>query len=1331
MQRYNIVYELKLDNGDWVDISPIVDSRSTTIERNICTTSFKSAIDSASILIRRATSFVELASTIVDMLMSAVNTESSHLYIKISKDNEILFLGVANLDDVEISTTKIPQDLVLNCKDLSTVYLDETPANYLVYENETISEIVSNLLEDAGYVIGNINIKPEDDIVIRAFVADPDEKDTYRDYIDTLLFEAGGYVLDCNASGVMDVIRIPIGDDTNNAALIDYYISADGMVSQTSTLDTDGIQLEWSTIAETDAANPQTVYVDDISREIDDNNELTGYIMAAGAVWPEDGLNEPTYQEYKAEFLDREYQSGQKKNANKDLSLILVKNVSSSITVRDAEGIQQDPNNVFDYPTPSGFDFQTNPTIYPTKAWYLLQNNTSGNLNLTSFSLQGDCIYRDKINTMLLPESSAKPEKYESVYIYTKVQAEKIAKFYYHIKKYSRTTHTWSEMGKVALGAIVKIAHKTTEIGQAAFIVQTTTSFIGDQEKNTCIAISIGAYNEYPYKEWGISNRPTGDASIYRVTEYYLSTNEYQDVTINTPGWTTDPNYALADSGTYLWKYTKTQYTSGKIENSKPVVIAVKGDAKTIISIVTEYALSDSKTQAPDNDSDAWSSSYPVKENQDQFIWSRNKVTYSDYTFDYMNITVQQGQIIQYAWGTSSTQPPVGSFWFWDNAPMVANNKFVRKNSWSTIKPAKPDNIHTWYLWIRWSFDNGYSFTDPVCIPEATINFDIIGSDSYVGERNVVIQEQHIEYYIDKLNIPEEAECEWHIDDGAFNAGIEFSNGEQTIVSDAVTVIIPASCGWSYFVLTVSCSNIEKQKRVSMECPSSKREYLGTFEYDATQESYPKYAKGGKPLMTGDSITVVNSTEKTTDVYYYVLSDPSYWSNDMNDSVIVQDAYQIAIDSLYDVLAQAGQNNQPVENGAMWVMFKNGAFVNAFIEELFTNTIHLMGVIYGGGFNADGTKNGNLPGFHLSAAKGLLQAYGAILQDVTVNSYDGSEVLLNTVKSIPGDQIEKTFSPQWWDPADLYNALSATEGSLVINGSTMNYIKDYESTYTYKHKISTTQSNSGAKTYTINCYGPGIYTFNVSAGVILSGRVSWKISLNGVEKFSGNITSGSTYTLEVQAGDLILLYSSLYAQSASGQNEAVAEVQIACSFAKSQSGYIWISDNYVISSLDGTARKEEITSSEWNSADHLKYSSFEEMKEILSSYPMMSVISLTEGDSIKIKSDDGSSLNTYLVESFYYDLEKAVFNVTDGSSIIFYLDDYSNNNFISKDYVKNETTLSIHLKTVVGALEFGRMRPYANYSSIGDSQHKVPYFYGENITADVITGGVVYGAVFN
>lgn len=494
-------YYLSKDNAVWLDVSELINSNDTSITYSLCTNSFKSAIDTATFtLIGNINQ--SLRNDAVNYIMGAIEN-SSVIHAKIEQNGTAIFTGMVDLSSFLIRSAKIEGDFSITLRDVSALYLDDVISKYLFYENYKISEIAKALLNEAGYTVGEIEIEESDDLAIPAFVIDADDNsDTYRDILDSLLFEAGGYVVKANELGLIDIKKIPSSSPSIEPEGISYAIS-DTLRSSASILDNDGLEVEWSTLAETD--EEQSVYVDSsISRSVDEEGNVVGLTIEPEGYFPEDGDITATYQKYDEDLLDREYNTARSRLQNKDLSIICVRDVSAEIICTDENGNPVSSENAWDYPILSSLGMTANPTLYPLKAWYLLRNKYPYNLNLTHFVLHGRVLYRNKVLHTLTPTSCTSPEKYTSEYIFTQEHAEKFAQFYWHFKKYSRIVHIWTEYdySNRKEGDVVNIAHTGTDIGQPAVIVQKKISFVGSVTKTNFTAVSVGEYNQYPVRNW-------------------------------------------------------------------------------------------------------------------------------------------------------------------------------------------------------------------------------------------------------------------------------------------------------------------------------------------------------------------------------------------------------------------------------------------------------------------------------------------------------------------------------------------------------------------------------------------------------------------------------------------------------------------------------------------------------------------------------------------------------------------------------------------------------------------------------------------------------------
>lgn len=128
------------------------------------------------------------------------------------------------------------------------------------------------------------------------------------------------------------------------------------------------------------------------------------------------------------------------------------------------------------------------------------------------------------------------------------------------------------------------------------------------------------------YSFVNISNIIENAVSSFR-TEYYISSSNTELIggswSTNIPPWS---------NGKYYWQRTVTTFTdpTKQPEISKPVCItgAAGHDGKGVVSIVPEYAISQSSTESPVS---GWADK-PKKWMFGYYLWTRFKITYTDKT---------------------------------------------------------------------------------------------------------------------------------------------------------------------------------------------------------------------------------------------------------------------------------------------------------------------------------------------------------------------------------------------------------------------------------------------------------------------------------------------------------------------------------------------------------------------------------------------------------------------------------------------------------------------------------------------------------------------------
>ena len=524
--RFTLLYRFSTDYGaTWVDLTPQVDSLQTSITNNLCTNNFTSAKDEATFVMPETPLFEADGVTptpkklLIDALMG-----NDDILIEINapgpvnvlwdnnlvlwNGNEVLwknstrrFTGYADRSSISLRSYPLPPNLTVKVQDVSTLHLDDKVSENICLEGKKISEIVSALLGYAGYTdIGSTALDVADDVVLEAFVIDKDKANSYRSYIDTLLFEAGGYVLDFNEDGQANIVHLQWDGSVVASRAIDNPMNADGVSIRSAYLKEDGVKLKWSTLAWSGAG--QKVWQSNISQESVDG-VLTGEKIQPGRYWPNGAEITPQFMQYDAKLLDSAYLTRESRKQNEDLTIIMAKDVSVRMdAMRNGQP--------YTFPIPAGYPIPTsptdftappynltqNPTIWPTKAWYLLYNNENSDIDLLFFSIYGNVLYRQKLNTVETANSS-NPKEYESTYIYSESHAQRFLQFYWHFLQTSRYQFSWKEPNRSdALNAVVAVGIKGNGSTQKALIAGKTSTWVHDNmEIISYSAVGIDTYS--------------------------------------------------------------------------------------------------------------------------------------------------------------------------------------------------------------------------------------------------------------------------------------------------------------------------------------------------------------------------------------------------------------------------------------------------------------------------------------------------------------------------------------------------------------------------------------------------------------------------------------------------------------------------------------------------------------------------------------------------------------------------------------------------------------------------------------------------------------------
>ncbi len=655
MERYNLTYKYSKDNGlTWIDITEIVNSAQTSIVHNICTAGFKSATDTASFTIPAKDT--PLKQNLINALL-----DGSIVLVKILENTEtVLFTGYVNKDNISIRSYPLTATITIELKDVGSLNLDNKVNEYVYFKNYNITQIVHALLTKAGYTYDNSGLASGDEQTLEAFVIDKDNSDTYRNYIDTLLFEAGGYVLDFNTQGIASIVKLN-WQATGDATIVDNPMDSEGVTTKTKILNVDGVSLSWAS-TKWSADNNQLLWQDSISRKLEDNY-VVGEDVENQHYWPTDGELSPIYQEYNSELLDTDYLTNASRKQNEDLAIIVAEDIRAEIQATK----NKEEFTSWTYPLIQEFiddyELTENPIAYPKKAWYLLYNNSGETVNIQHFRLYGKVFYRDKKHTLKTKETK-NPKEYESQYIYNETHANQFLQFYWHFMQTSRISVSWKEVGaNHTLGDVVQVYHKGSLSYVKAIVAGITTTFIGKTKITSYSAVGVAA-QIIPYPTLAITKLRGGTTAEAKgidniKVQYATSVTQvgtkttYQD-TIPT----LDPLTAK-----YLWQRESVYYTDGTKDVFEDIISVYgdsgakgdKGDAGD--SIVAQYAYSTSATECTGdtlswNNTDLywgeeqgvwnWWTTQTLEEKKGYYIWLRTKIGNGDWV--YTRLTGTQGK---------------------------------------------------------------------------------------------------------------------------------------------------------------------------------------------------------------------------------------------------------------------------------------------------------------------------------------------------------------------------------------------------------------------------------------------------------------------------------------------------------------------------------------------------------------------------------------------------------------------------------------------------------------------------------------------------------------
>ncbi len=469
MRRY--LYTITI-NGNNYDATPIADSSSFSVVSPLCSQEKKSGNGTASVNIKGGAN-PSFYRTFMGVLLEAQQSKILGNCLVTIKDNvlnKIVHRGWLNNDELSISSAFFPDALNLASRDKMRL-LDTKIKINRIWENASRNQIVQDLLvaleEQTGITVSYLSTELSDSDIVGHYVVSEGKEKTYREVIDTLLFEAIGYVLwyDPDADGFRIRI-IPTDYDPEQEYRVVTYRVENRLVTQSSVYDNDGILLTYPTITERPNTN---VFNEGINNQIDNEGNIKGTEIESGDYFPIDGDVKEIYQEYSV--ADRAYISGESRLQTEGLELLYAKDVSYSLASNPQLSIADAIPSV---------NWYGQAEFYPDRARILFRNNNTQKSNVTTFSLTGTAVYVSALNRITVPSVCTKPEEYKVETITDNSKAKAFADWYYNSRRYGCTTSRWSEPeGYSTLGEIVLVRHKDTGVEMPHVVVQITDSCAG------------------------------------------------------------------------------------------------------------------------------------------------------------------------------------------------------------------------------------------------------------------------------------------------------------------------------------------------------------------------------------------------------------------------------------------------------------------------------------------------------------------------------------------------------------------------------------------------------------------------------------------------------------------------------------------------------------------------------------------------------------------------------------------------------------------------------------------------------------------------------------
>lgn len=537
-----------------VNLSPYISKNSVSFNKNLCSTGWKSVTDTASMTLTFNDRNVARLQEILAYLVSAQQAfPPVAVNVRIAQGDTTVFRGKLDLGKLSVSSSKLPGTISLSAKS-KMEELDVKPQNNFALWPGTVGDAVNRCLNELS--LPSVSTwapgieKKELEV---PFVVTEDDSNTWRNRIDTLLCEMGGYVLTYDHA--TDTFAVSKVNDPNKEVpetFVRYLVSSQ-LKSGSTRFSKDGVVVIYRNVK---SEPDQIMYMKDISLSKDEaTGDTVGEWVEPGAFFPEDADITKTFEEYDSGILDKGnlLETSRKQNSHMGLYFLDPDTTKIEITASNEnyKGVSDWYSNDSFYSPEGGFTYPAGGEFYPTKAWIALKNKTEGKINVTDFRISGKVWYSDAEYRMVMPLACKDPEEYSSSYISKQETAKEYANFLMNIKRFGGDTSTWTERWEEhSIGDKVLIRHKSGST-ITAVVVRKQTRTMGDELWADITAVSLDGW------------KLTEDSGVKTNSKGVSVLDEYGQAKLN--GYTGTREQWLARNDIYyLWSASEEKLIAPK-----------------------------------------------------------------------------------------------------------------------------------------------------------------------------------------------------------------------------------------------------------------------------------------------------------------------------------------------------------------------------------------------------------------------------------------------------------------------------------------------------------------------------------------------------------------------------------------------------------------------------------------------------------------------------------------------------------------------------------------------------------------------------------------------